>query len=628
MGYHHAVRAKIHLAVFSFLLPLLLGSGAWAQEGGYRIERLEPPHWWLGFKDPRLELLVHGPGVADLTPKIAYPGVAIEKVTPAPNRNYLFIALRLGGKARPGQFEIAFMHNGRRVASRDFALHEKNPSPNHARGFSGADAIYLITPDRFANGDPGNDDLPDGQDRTDRSELFGRHGGDLQGIEKHLDYIGDMGFTAIWLNPVLENLMPESSYHGYATTDFYRVDPRFGSNAQYQELVQAAKERGIGVIMDMIVNHTGLSHWWILDPPAPDWFNLWPDARTQTSHVHTANIDIHASEHDRRAFADGWFVPTMPDLNQRNPFLARYLIQNTLWWIETLGLSGIRMDTYPYPDKHFMSAWTRRVMEEYPDFNIVGEEWQLDPEFVAYWQAGKQNTDGYVSHLPSLMDFPLQDALVEALNAPGGDGWLPLYRALAKDVAYAHPERLVVFPDNHDMSRIYTQLNENFDLFRMALAYILTVRGTPQIYYGTEILMHNRGSDSHGLIRSDFPGGWEADKVNGFTGEGLQSKQRKAQAWLRKLLRWRRGSEVIHRGALTHFVPEQGAYVYFRHLGERRVMVAFNKNRWAVRLDAARFAELLRGNRSGREVLSGKRWNLAGEIKVPGRGVIVVEIGN
>ena len=417
-----------------------------AATGAYRVDRLEPPHWWLGFKERRLQLLAHGPGLADLEPAIDWPGVTIEKTSRVQSPNYLFIDLLLAEGTRPGSFEIAFTRGGEIKTRHAFSLARKNPAPEHARGFDGADAIYLITPDRFANGDPDNDNLPDGQDRVNRRSLLGRHGGDLQGILDHLDYIQGLGFTAIWLNPVLENRMPEASYHGYATTDFYRVDPRFGSNEKYRELAQVAKRRGVGLIMDMIVNHSGLHHWWLRDPPTPDWFNEWPDARTQTSHVHTANIDMHASAHDRKAFADGWFVGAMPDLNQRNPLLARYLIQNTLWWIEFLGLAGIRMDTYPYPDKHFMAEWTRRVMEEYPNFNIVGEEWHTNPVFVAYWQAGRVNPDGYVSHLPSLMDFPIQKALVDALVSDDPESFRGLYEMLANDVVYPHPERLVVFP--------------------------------------------------------------------------------------------------------------------------------------------------------------------------------------
>lgn len=625
---------EIRLLVISILAcGVLAHSGlarAEASDGqrseAWRIEKLEPPNWWIGFRDKRLQLLIYGPEIAKLTPVVNWPGIRVEGVSRVTSRNYLFVNLHLGAEAEPGSFDISFTLDGQTVARHPFSLAVKEPSPAHARGFSNADAIYLITPDRFANGDPENDNLPDKQDPVDRSAWQGRHGGDLQGILDHLDYIEDMGFTAIWLNPVLENRMPKASYHGYATTDFYQVDPRFGDNAKYRELAQVARERGIGLIMDMIVNHSGSEHWWLQDPPTQDWFNGWPDARTQTTHEHVANMDLYASEHDRRGFADGWFVEVMPDLNQRNPLLARYLIQNTLWWIEYLGLAGIRMDTYPYPDKDFMTEWTSRVMEEYPNFNIVGEEWHLNPVFVAYWQAGRVGADGYVSHLPSLMDFPLQSALVKALNSDSPGALRGLYQTLAQDVVYPHPERLVVFPDNHDMSRIFTQLNEDYALFRMTIAYCLTIRGAPQLYYGTEILMHNRESNDHGLIRSDFPGGWEGDAANGFTGRGLSKQQRRAQALLRKLLHWRRGNEVIHRGELVHFIPRDNVYVYFRHLGERRVMVAFNKNQKVVRLDAARFAEQLRGSRRGREVIEGRLFDLDGTLELPARDVVIVEI--
>jgi glycosidase len=353
-----------------------------------------------------------------------------------------------------------------------------------------------------------------------------------------------------------------------------------------------------------------------------------------TSHEHITEQDPHVSDYDHRMYSDGWFVPTMPDLNQRNPLLADYLTQNALWWIEYLGLAGIRMDTYPYPDKHYMAEWTRRVMLEYPDFNVVGEEWTSNPAAVAYWQRGKVNHDGYVSWLPSLMDFPLQESMRLALVTEDGTkfddgtqaGLMRLYLALANDFVYADPGALVTFPDNHDMSRIFTQVDEDYDLFRMALAYVLTVRGVPQIYYGTEILMANPGTTDHGIIRTDFPGGWAGDAKNAFTGEGLSADEKQAQAFVRKLLTWRRDKTVIHSGDLTHFRPENGTYVYFRHDDNDSVMVVLNKNEKPVELELARFQERLQGFSSASDIISGETQVLDKSLDLPPRSVLVLEL--
>jgi len=597
------------------------------------IDRVEPPFWWIGFEHRELQLMVHGDDIASTMPEIDYAGVTLRRVVRAESPNYLFLYLDVAPDTVPGEFDIRFRGTGAEQVHR-YRLEARSEDPEHARGFDGSDAIYLITPDRFANGNPANDSIPGMADTVDRSDKNGRHGGDLQGIRDHLQYVHDMGFTAIWLNPVLENDVPAVSYHGYGATDFYRVDARYGSNEEYRELVQTAKAMGIGTIMDMIVNHTGQTHWWMKDLPTHDWINM-PNDPQVTSHQRYVNQDPHASDYDRRAYSEGWFVvPGMPDLNQRNPLLADYLTQNALWWIEYLGLSGIRMDTYPYPDKHYMAEWTRRIMLEYPDFNIVGEEWSGNPATVAYWQRGQSNLDGYQSWLPSLMDFPLQEALRLALTTEDGkplDDFAPgglerLYRALSYDFLYPDPNALVIFPDNHDMSRIYTQVGHDDALYRMALAYVLTMRGTPQIYYGTEILMHNRGDDSHGNIRSDFPGGWPGDASNAFTGEGLGRHEREAQAFVRSLLNWRKNTPVIHHGRTMHFAPQDATYVYFRYDNHDAVMVAMNKNETPRELDLGRFAERLEGHHEALDVLTSAVYSLDRPLRLPPRSVMVLEL--
>jgi len=616
------------------LLPLLAAlSLTLPVQASAVIDRVEPPSWWIGFEHRELQLLVHGDDVSAYMPEIDHPGVTVRRVERVRSPNYLFLYLDIEPDTSPGEFDIRFRGVGPDLVHR-YRLEARSSDPEHARGFDGSDAIYLITPDRFANGDPSNDNIEGMADRVDRSDKDGRHGGDLQGIIDSLDYIADLGFTAVWLNPVLENDVPAVSYHGYGATDFYRVDPRYGSNEKYRELVQAAKARGIGTIMDMIVNHTGETHWWMSDLPSDDWINMRDNPRV-TSHQRYVNQDPHASESDRRAYSEGWFVvPGMPDLNQRNPLLADYLTQNALWWIEYLGLAGIRMDTYPYPDKHYMAEWTRRIMLEYPSFNIVGEEWSGSPATVSYWQRGQQNLDGYVSWLPSLMDFPLQEALWLALTTEDGapldnrspGGLEQLYRMLSYDFLYPDPDALVIFPDNHDMSRIYTQVGHDDDLYRMALAYVLTMRGTPQIYYGTEILMHNRGDDSHGAIRSDFPGGWPGDARNAFTGDGMNRSEREAQSFMRKLLNWRQKTPVIHHGRTMHFAPEEATYAYFRYDERDAVMVILNKNDTPHALDLERFAERFEGFHEAHDVLTDAVYPLDRPLRLPPRSVLVLEL--
>ena len=622
--------AVMNMRTLILLLLLIVPVTACTATEG--IDRVEPPFWWTGFKETQLQLLVHGGDISAYSATIDYPGVSIERVEKVKSPNYLFLYLNIKPEAGPGVFDIIFSSDGRKL-THSYELLSKNPDPAHAKGFDSSDAIYLITPDRFANGDKTNDIVESMSEGLNRSEPGGRHGGDIQGIIDSLDYFSDMGFTAVWLNPLLENNMPTYSYHGYSTTDFYKVDPRYGSNEQYRKLVTEAKNRGIGVIMDMIVNHIGSEHWWMKDLPTDDWLNF-QDGPVMTSHEHITEQDPYASEYDKRLYSDGWFVPTMPDINQRNPLMADYLTQNALWWIEYLGLAGIRMDTYPYPDKDYMTEWTRRLTLEYPEFSMVGEEWTSNQAAVAYWQRGNNNRDGYVSYLPSLMDFPLQEAMRLALVTEEGSrlddgsqgGLMRLYQALANDFIYPDPGALVIFPDNHDMSRIFTQVDEDYGLFKIAMAYVLSMRGAPQIYYGTEILMANPGTDSHGIIRSDFPGGWQGDAKNAFTGEGLTEAEREAQAYVRTLLKWRLNKDVIHTGKVTHFRPQDGTYVYFRHNENESVMVVLNKNQDSTTLKLDRFEERLKGFNEARDVLNGSIVTLDGELMIPPRSAMVLEL--
>jgi neopullulanase len=611
------------ILILTFILFQGLAAGRPKKAEPVFQPRVEPMFWWTGMKNPNLQLMVHGPNIGNTRVVIQQPGVVLKSVSAVQNPNYLFIDLELKN-AMPGKFEILFQKEQKTVASYAYELKERDPGSVYREGFNNSDALYLVMPDRFANGNPGNDEVQGMKEKPNRPDLRGRHGGDIRGLKDHLDYISAMGFTAVWLNPLLENDMPVTSYHGYATTDFYKVDPRYGTNEEYRELALEARKKGIKMIMDMIFNHCGSEHWWMKDMPTSDWINEYPEFRI-TSHVRTVNQDFHASEYDRKLYTDGWFVPTMPDLNQRNPFMANYLIQNSIWWIEYVGLAGIRMDTYPYPDKTMMAAWNRRIKEEYPDFTIVGEEWTMNQAITSYWQRGKQNPDGYQGGLPSLMDFPLQNAVSSGLREEGTGGLMKIYDCLANDFQYPEPDNLVIFPDNHDMPRFFVQVNRDADLFKTGVGIFLTMRGIPQLYYGTEIMMNHTGThDSE--YRKDFPGGWPGDLVNGFTGTGLSPQEKNTQDFIRKLLNWRKNKEVIHTGQLRHFVPFDGFYVFFRYNDKEKVMVVVSKNQQETFLQTGRLSEMLKGCSKATEILSGSVINDLAQIKIPAKSISIFEL--
>jgi glycosidase len=607
-------------------LILVLFTGI-AVAQNYSLNRVEPLHWWVDMKNPELQLMLYGNNIAELTPSIDYDGVTIQRIQNVENPNYLFVYLHIDNQAQAGMFDIHLSKNGQQHLTYSYELKNRKKNSESRRGFNSSDVIYLITPDRFANGNPQNDNVKGYSDSLDRQDDYGRHGGDIHGIIDHLDYIDAMGFTAIWLNPVLENAMQESSYHGYATTDYYKVDPRFGSNELYKTLSKEAEKRGIKLIMDMIMNHIGSNHWWMQDPPARDWIH-YSENYQQTNHRRTTLHDPYAAEIDKKRFTDGWFVKAMPDLNQSNPLLADYLIYNTLWWIEYANLRGIRHDTHPYAGQKFMKKWTCRIMEEYPNFNIVGEEWGVDPLVLAKWQRGSQIPTNYGSCLPSLMDFPLQTALADALTnkESWNTGFVNLYETLSYDYVYPNPGNLVIFADNHDMDRFYRQVNEDFGLFKMGMAYILTMRGIPQFYYGTELLMSNDKPGDHGEIREDFPGGWPSDKQDAFKGKGLSAKQNEAMSLIKELINWRKKNPVIHNGKLMHYAPKHdGFYVYFRYNQNKTIMVILNKNKQDTPLDTNRFYEMLEGYSTGTDIITDTTYPL-GELVVPNRSALILEL--
>ncbi len=603
------------------------------------VQKVEPPHWWIGFKNQKLQLLVKHSNIGNTTPEISYSGVSLTKYHKADSPNYIFLDLEISEAAKAGKFNIVFKQEDGTELIQTYELKERLKSAQDFVGFDSSDAIYLITPDRFANANLENDEI-DGllQQGIDRNDGYARHGGDLQGITKNLDYIQDMGFTSVWPCPVLTNNMSTGSYHGYAMTDFYEVDPRFGTLEHYKELSGQLDNRDMKLIMDQVANHCGLEHWWMKDLPFKDWVNLqehylknknnWNRETTiMSNHRRTTNQDPYASKKDYNGMSEGWFVPSMPDLNQRNPYMANYLIQNSIWWIETLELGGIRQDTYPYPDKAFMSNWAGAIMTEYPNFSIVGEEWSYNPLLIAYWQDGHENADGYESNLRSSMDFAMQKNIVDALNQDEAwdKGLVKMYEGLANDFAYSSPKDIMVFPDNHDMSRIFTQLKGDVTNTKMALSYLLMMPRIPQLYYGTEILMDDFDNPGdHGLIRTDFPGGWKGDTVNAFTGDGLTTEQKDMQSFLKKVLNYRKTSEAIHDGDTKHFAPQDGIYVLARIKNNETVVHILNKNEKPIEIDLKYHEELGLAGKTLKNVITGKTMVWGDSIRLENKGSIIL----
>ena len=595
------------------------------------VERMDPPFWWVGMEHPELQVMVYGPDVGRTRVTMdGRPGVRLERVVEVENPNYAFLYLQIADEAEPGTLTFRFAHADTTL-TRDFELRARDTTRTYAQGFSSEDVIYLMMPDRFASGSAANDSIFGFLESADRADPNARHGGDFLGVMERLDYIESLGMTSIWFTPVFENNMTADygAYHGYAATDMYAVDPRLGTNEEFLELVRRCHGRGLKVIMDMIHNHIGDRHWWMDDLPTGDWVHDL-SRYGQTNYRGSASIDPYASEYDRGKLLNGWFVPEMPDLNQDNDLLATYLLQNTIWWIEHSGIDGIRMDTYVYPDKEYMARWVQHVLAEFPDFNIVGESWMQTVPHEAYWQGGARVAgDGYDSHLPSVTDFPMQSAIHDAFTQEFGwtSGVMRLYYLLAQDHLYPEPNRLVTFLDNHDMIRFFTQVGEDEAAFKMAYAFLMTTRGIPQVYYGTELMMPNGDPAlGDGSKRADLPGGWPGDARSIFTEEGRTDREDRAFDYVQALTQWRKGKGVIHHGRLTQFIPENDTYVYFRHDGAETVMVVLNAAQEPRALVLDRFRERLLDYTQGRDVISGEVYALEDTLAVPARTSLVLEL--
>ena len=605
-----------------------------------KVSRIDPTNWFVGMKNPSVQLMVYGTNIKSVKNVTTdYPGVAIDSVVRLDSPNYLLVYLNLSG-AQPGEMTLKF--DKTKVK---YQLKSREMSGDKRMGFTNADVLYMLMPDRFAQGSNHNPQVKGMRTyREDRSQPSLRHGGDLDGIREHLDYFKELGVTALWLTPVLENDSPDnelgySTYHGYATTDYYRVDPRFGTNDDYRRLCDEAHQKGLKVVMDMIFNHSGFEHPWTSDMPTHDWLNLpqWlteskgssnPQGTSfqQTSYKLTPVKDPYASKIDLSETTEGWFVPTMPDLNQRNEHLMTYLIQNSIWWIETVGIDGIRMDTYPYADAHAMARWMKELDQEYPNFNTVGETWVTEPAYTAAWQKDSRLSNEN-SYLKTVMDFAFFDRLSQAKNEETDAWWQGmnrLYNAFCYDYLYADPNHVMAFIDNHDTDRFLGNGTDSLAL-KQALALLLTVRRIPQLYYGTEILMNGTKEVTDGNVRKDFPGGFPGDKRNCFTTEGRTQAQQQMFQWLSRLLHWRQGNKLITEGKMTQFIPWKGVYVIARQHEGRAALTIINGTSQPASLEVARYAEIIGQTTRATDVITGRTVRLDHDVSLRPRQTLIIE---
>ncbi len=610
---------KMKYTIGFFLVFFAFNS--FSQKNKLEVERIDPPFWWVGMKNTQLQLIVKGKSISTTLPSISYPGVHLKEVVKLQSENYLFLYLEIDPNTIPGTFEIDFLKNGKTKLSQKYTLRKRN-SKRKAQGLSQADVMYLIMPDRFANGDESNDSMGSMLEAADRNNPDGRHGGDLQGIIDNIDYFKKLGVTTIWLNPVLENNMPAYSYHGYAITDHYKVDDRFGGNEKYIEFIEKAHEEDLKVIMDMVFNHCGLNHFWLKDLPSKDWLNQW-DEFTRTNYHNPIASDPHASNYDLKKLKKGWFDTSMPDLNQNNEHLSKYLIQNSIWWIENAGIDGIRMDTYPYPAQKMMNKWVDEVLNEYPYFYIVGETWVEEVSYESYWQKNSKNRgSGNYSSLPTISDFPIYFGVKNALKED-----IDLYKlhdVLAQDFLYEDPYENKVFIDNHDVNRCFHELGEDLDKLKIALTFLLTTRGIPQFFYGTEILM--KGSGPHGEIREDFPGGWKGDVKSVFNKEFESEDQEEIFYFVQKLLNWRKSSKAIESKNLVHFLPREGVYAYKREAEDEKLIVFINGNDKEETINKEKYKELFGKQTEFEDILSQKKVILDNELTIKPKSVLLLEV--
>ena len=633
------------------LTALLLGTTL-TMNAAVKIDRIEPTDWYVGLKDASLQLMVYGKDIKTADVTTDYPGVKIDSLVRLDSPNYLLVYMNVKD-AQPGTMTLLFQQ-GKQKKKVNYTLKAREKKGEERYGFSNADVLYMLMPDRFASGRTDNDQIKGLRPyKNDRTQPSLRHGGDLEGIRQHLDYFKELGVTALWFTPVLENDSPDhgtqSTYHGYATTNYYRVDPRFGSNEEYRQLCDEAHAKGLKIVMDMIFNHSGYEHPWTLDMPSKDWLNtpewLSPenqanavemktmdgaakvnDKYLQTSYKLTPVVDPYASKIDLHETVDGWFVPTMPDLNQRNPHVIKYLIQNSIWWIETVGIDGIRMDTYPYADRDAMAQWMKIIGEEYPNFNTVGETWVTEPAYTAAWQKDSKLSEKN-SYLPTVMDFAFYDRINQAKNEETDawwNGFNRIYNNFVYDYLYPNPSNVMAFLENHDTDRFLGEGKDTVAL-KQALALLLTVNRTPQLYYGTEVLMNGTKHITDGNVRKDFPGGFPGDTKNCFTREGRTQAENAMFDWLSRLLHWRQGNDVIIKGKQTQFIPFNGIYVIARQYQGKTVLTILNGNRKQADMQLDRYAEVIGNTTAAKDVITGRTVKLDRKLSLKSRQTLILE---
>ena len=612
---------------FSLLAAALMaGASLFGAKKAPMVTNVEPPYWWVGMANDTLQVMLTGPDIAQASAEVDYFGVKLDRQVSLDSPNYKLLYFTIAPDTKPGKMPIRLNLDGRKHTL-DYELKARDMKGEDYEGFSAADVLYLLMPDRFAQGDVVAATDLEYNDAPDRTQPSTRHGGNLKGIADKLNYLDSLGITAIWSCPVLENDMPGGSYHGYATTDYYRIDPRFGTNADWQELIAQAHKRGIKVVMDMIFNHSGSNHPWMKDMPSKDWYNH-PEGNELTNFRLSTIHDPYVSDYDLDHTVNGWFVSAMPDLNQKNPHLMKYLIQNSIWWIESSKINGIRMDTYPYADMQGMAQWAADVLKEYPNFNIVGECWYGNEAGPAFWQSGSK-INPVETNLPTVMDFKYNIDR-EKMFFEETDPWNGLnhvYDHLALDYLYPDPQHILTFLDNHDTDRFLPEMPDSLGVWKQALAFLLTSRGIPQLYYGTELLMNGTKKISDGYIRLDMPGGFPGDKVDAFTREGRTDMQNEAWDYLSRLLQWRRGeaNDVIAKGTLKHFMPQNGIYAYERRLGDKQVVVLLNGQSEPNTVTMERTLEILPYGTTMRDLVSGKDVTITEEMTFAPRQVMILQ---
>lgn len=598
---------------------------AFANRNTTLVQRVEPTSWWIGMHNSQLQIKLYGNNIAAANISINYPGVQLLRRVHTDNPNYVFLYLDIAAEAKAGKMPIEIV-NGRRKQSIQYQLNARREGSAMRASFSEADAVYLLMPDRFVNGNTQNDNVAGYHQGVDRSDLGQRHGGDIEGIIQKAPYLADLGITALWTTPLFENNDTQYSYHHYATTDYYNIDPRLGTNNDFVRMVETLLKNDIKYIIDVVPNHCGGKHWWMNDIPAKDWFNTWP-TYTQSNYRMTAWTDPHRADADLQRLTKGWFAPNMPDFNLKNPLLFDYLRQVYVYWIELANVSGIRVDTYPYNDIQVAANFIQSIRNEYPNMMVVGECWVKTPAETAYYQSGNNNKDGFDSRLQSIMDFLLKDVLHEAFTQPEGweTGMARYYAHYAQDFVYANTNLIMNFLDNHDIDRYSTAVKRDTRLFKMGLAHLLTTRGYPQIYYGTEIMLDGIPGNYEGH-RFTIPGGWPSDSRNAFTREGRTADENEIFDYMRTLLHYRKNTTALQSGKMKQFIPYDGIYVYFRYDNNKTVMVVTNNNETEKSLETARFNEMLKGKTKVLNIVSKTEKAIEKQMNIPAKTVLILEI--